>query len=139
MGSPKQQTEKRRSSATAGWSKPAYAAVNCLPKRCTTPCSILWPSFATANLRTTPPSSWWPFHRSPCDSPSTVESLLTDANFCSNSVREVTHREIAEGLHLYRESITSALGGLRKAGIIAIGTKCIRIVDRSRLERASCE
>jgi DNA-binding transcriptional regulator LsrR (DeoR family) len=54
-------------------------------------------------------------------------------------VREVTHKEIAERLHLYRESITSAFGGLRNAGIIAIGTKCIRIVDRTRLERASCE
>ena len=37
-------------------------------------------------------------------------------------MREVTHKEIAERLHLYQESVTSALGGLRKAGIIAIGT-----------------
>lgn len=56
-----------------------------------------------------------------------------------NSVRDVTHREIAERLHVYRESVTSALGELRKAGIIAIGRKCIRIVDPARLERASRE
>ncbi len=56
-----------------------------------------------------------------------------------NSVRNLTHREIAERLRVYRESATSALGQLRKAGIIAIERKSIRIVDRARLERASRE
>lgn len=69
--------------------------------------------------------------------PRLAKLLLNDAE--ENSVRDVTHREIAERLHVYRESVTSALGELRKAGIIAIGRKCIRIVDPARLERASRE
>jgi DNA-binding transcriptional regulator LsrR (DeoR family) len=54
-------------------------------------------------------------------------------------VSDLTHKEIAERLRVYRESATSALGELRKAGIIAIERKRIRIVDRARLERASRE
>jgi CRP-like cAMP-binding protein len=54
-------------------------------------------------------------------------------------VRDLTHKQIAERLGVYRESATSALGQLRKAGIIAIERKCIRVVDRGRLERASRE
>ena len=69
--------------------------------------------------------------------PRLAKLILKDAE--ENSVRDLTHREIAERLHVYRESVTSALGELRKAGIIAIGRKCIRIVDRTRLERASRE
>jgi CRP-like cAMP-binding protein len=51
----------------------------------------------------------------------------------------VTHKEIAEYLRVYRESATAALGALRKAGIIAVGRKQIRILDRARLERAARE
>lgn len=54
-------------------------------------------------------------------------------------VRDLTHKEIAQQLRVYRESATSALGELRKAGIISIERKCIRILDRPRLERASRE
>lgn len=53
--------------------------------------------------------------------PRLAKLLLNDAE--ENSVRDVTHREIAERLHAYGESVTSALGELRKAGIIAIGRK----------------
>lgn len=54
-------------------------------------------------------------------------------------IRNMTHRQIAEHLHVYRESATEALGELRKAGIIAIERKQIRIIHRGRLERASGE
>jgi CRP/FNR family transcriptional regulator, dissimilatory nitrate respiration regulator len=54
-------------------------------------------------------------------------------------VKGITHKEIAEYLRVYRESATTALGELRKAGIIAIERKRIRIVDRARLERAARE
>jgi len=54
-------------------------------------------------------------------------------------VQGITHNDIAEHLRVYRESATAALGELRKAGIIAVGRKQIRILDRSRLERASRE
>jgi CRP-like cAMP-binding protein len=63
--------------------------------------------------------------------------LLSNAE--DNCVRDLTHKEIAERLRVYRESATSALGELRKAGIIAIERKCIRITNRARLERASRE
>src|SRR5215831_16075276 len=54
-------------------------------------------------------------------------------------VRNLTHKELAQHLHVYRESATAALGELKKAGIIAIGRKQIRILHRARLERAARE
>ena len=42
-------------------------------------------------------------------------------------------------LRVYRESVTAALGELRKAGIIAVDRKRIRVLNRIRLERASRE
>ena len=69
--------------------------------------------------------------------PRIAKLLLNDAK--DDCVHDVTHKEIAERLRVYRESATSALGELRKAGIIAIRRKCIRITNRARLERASRE
>jgi CRP-like cAMP-binding protein len=54
-------------------------------------------------------------------------------------VRNVTHKELAQVLRVYRESATTALGELRKAGIIAVQRKQIRILQRERLERAARE
>jgi CRP/FNR family transcriptional regulator len=54
-------------------------------------------------------------------------------------VEKLTHRDIAERLRVYRESVTSALGELRRAGIISVERKRIRILNRARLERASRE
>jgi len=54
-------------------------------------------------------------------------------------VCNATHKEIAERLRVYRETVTSAIGELRKAGIIAVERKRIRILDHARLERASRE
>jgi CRP-like cAMP-binding protein len=54
-------------------------------------------------------------------------------------VEALTHKEIAERLCVYRESVTSALGELRRAGIVSIERKRIRILDRARLLRASRE
>lgn len=54
-------------------------------------------------------------------------------------IRDVTHAEIAERLRVFRESATSALGELRKAGIIKVERKRIEILDRARLERAARE
>lgn len=69
--------------------------------------------------------------------PRLAKLLLTSAE--NDCVRDLTHREIAERLRVYRESATSALGELRNAGIIAIERKRIRITDRARLERAARE
>jgi CRP-like cAMP-binding protein len=54
-------------------------------------------------------------------------------------VENLTHREIAGHLRVYRESATVALGELKKAGIISVDRKQIRIIQRSRLERAARE
>jgi CRP-like cAMP-binding protein len=54
-------------------------------------------------------------------------------------VRDFTHEEIAVRLRVYRESATAAIGELRKAGIIVVQRKRIRILDRLRLERAARE
>jgi CRP-like cAMP-binding protein len=54
-------------------------------------------------------------------------------------IENFTHREIAEQLRVYRESATVALGELKKARIISVDRKQIRIIRRSRLERAARE
>ncbi len=54
-------------------------------------------------------------------------------------IEDLTHQEIAERLHVYRESVTTVLGELRKAGIIAVDRKRIRVLNRARLKRASRE
>ncbi len=54
-------------------------------------------------------------------------------------VRNLTHRDLAQYLRVYRESATSALGELKKAGIISVKRKEIRILHRARLERAARE
>lgn len=54
-------------------------------------------------------------------------------------VRNLTHKALAQHLRVYRESATAALGELKKAGIIEIGRKQIRILHRARLERAARE
>jgi len=50
-----------------------------------------------------------------------------------NCVRNMTLKDIAEQLHVYRESTTTALGEMRKAGTLATGRRNIRILDRPRL------
>ena len=67
-----------------------------------------------------------------------IASLILD-RAQEECVEDLTHQEIAQNLRVYRESVTAALGELRKAGIIAIGRKRIRILNRPRLERAASE
>lgn len=54
-------------------------------------------------------------------------------------VADMTHKELASHLGLHRESITATLGELRRAGIIAIERKTIRILHAERLARAAQE
>lgn len=54
-------------------------------------------------------------------------------------VRDLTHKELAQQLRVYRESATVALGELKKAGIIEVERKQIRILHKTRLERAARE
>jgi CRP/FNR family transcriptional regulator, cyclic AMP receptor protein len=67
-----------------------------------------------------------------------IASLLLE-RAQEDCVEDLTHQEIAQHLRVYRESVTTALGELRKAGIIGIGRKHIRILNRLRLERAARE
>ena len=69
--------------------------------------------------------------------PRLAKLLLESAE--NDCIRGLTHRQIAEHLRVYRESATAALGELRKAGIIAVDRKQIRILARARLERATRE
>ena len=69
--------------------------------------------------------------------PRLAKLLLAKAQ--GHCVHNMTHKEIGDHLHVYRESATTALGELRKAGIIAIERKRIRIIDWARLERAARE
>lgn len=69
--------------------------------------------------------------------PRLAKLLLESAE--NECIRGLTHRQIAEHLRVYRESATAALGELRKAGIIAVDRKQIRILERARLERATRE
>jgi CRP/FNR family transcriptional regulator, cyclic AMP receptor protein len=54
-------------------------------------------------------------------------------------VTGLTHKDLASHLGAHRESITAALGELRRAGIVAIERKKIRILRRGRLEHATEE
>ena len=54
-------------------------------------------------------------------------------------VAGMTHKDMADHLAVHRESITATLGELRRAGIVMIERKTIRILHRERLERAARE
>ena len=54
-------------------------------------------------------------------------------------VHNLTHKDIAEHLRVYRESATAALGELKTAGIVEVKRKQIRILSHNRLERAARE
>lgn len=69
--------------------------------------------------------------------PRLAQLLLTRAE--KGCLKGLTHKDIAVHLRVYRESATAALGELRKAGIISVERKQIRIVDEARLERAARE
>ncbi len=69
--------------------------------------------------------------------PRMASLLLRSAE--GDTVRGWTHKELAQQLRVYRESATAALGEMRRAGIISVHRKHIRILERSRLERAARE
>src|SRR5271168_4163894 len=64
-----------------------------------------------------------------------LATLLLD-NADNGVVSGMTHKELAAILGLHRESITATLGELRRAGIIKIERRTIRILQLERLERA---
>jgi CRP-like cAMP-binding protein len=69
--------------------------------------------------------------------PRLAKLLLEKAE--ADCIHNMTHQDIAQHLRVYRESATAALGELKKAGIIEVERKRIRIVHLRRLERAARE
>ena len=48
----------------------------------------------------------------------------------------ITHEEISRVCDLSRQTVTTILGAMRDAGIVELGLRSIRVVDRARLEHA---
>ncbi|MCI0485237.1 MAG: Crp/Fnr family transcriptional regulator [Blastocatellia bacterium] len=69
--------------------------------------------------------------------PRIASLLMREAK--EDEVKGLSHQDLAERLGVHRESATIALNELKTAGIIEIGRKRIKIVDRKRLERAAAE
>ena len=65
--------------------------------------------------------------------PARVAALLVRESK-GDAVDGLTHQDIADRLGVYRETATNALNELKAAGLIEIGRKHIRLLDRERLE-----
>jgi CRP-like cAMP-binding protein len=70
--------------------------------------------------------------------PARVAALLVRESK-GDSVDGLTHQDIADRLGVYRETATNALNELKTAGLVEIGRKHIRILDRERLQRIAGE
>jgi CRP/FNR family cyclic AMP-dependent transcriptional regulator len=70
--------------------------------------------------------------------PARVAALLVRESK-GDSVDGLTHQDIADRLGVYRETATNALNELKSAGLVEIGRKHIRILDRERLQRIAGE
>jgi CRP/FNR family cyclic AMP-dependent transcriptional regulator len=70
--------------------------------------------------------------------PARVAALLVRESK-GDSVDGLTHQDIADRLGVYRETATNALNDLKAAGLVEIGRKHIRILDRERLRRIAGE
>jgi CRP-like cAMP-binding protein len=70
--------------------------------------------------------------------PARVAALLVRESK-GDSVDGLTHQDIADRLGVYRETATNALNELKAAGLVEIGRKHIRILDRERLRRIAGE
>jgi CRP/FNR family cyclic AMP-dependent transcriptional regulator len=66
--------------------------------------------------------------------PARVAALLVRESK-GDAVDGLTHQDIADRLGVYRETATNALNELKTAGLIEIGRKHIRLLDRERLAR----
>jgi CRP-like cAMP-binding protein len=62
--------------------------------------------------------------------------LLEEANDCG-SVAGLSHQDLAERLGTYRETVSQVVGRFRDEGLIAVGQRYIRILDRTGLDMYS--
>jgi CRP-like cAMP-binding protein len=65
--------------------------------------------------------------------------LLLAADRLDAAVIPITHDMLSMNLGVRRAGVTSLLGRLQKAGVIAIGRAACEIVDRAALEARACE
>jgi CRP/FNR family transcriptional regulator, cyclic AMP receptor protein len=70
--------------------------------------------------------------------PARVAALLVRESK-GDAVDGLTHQDIADRLGVYRETATNALNELKTAGLIEIGRKHIRLLDRERLQSIAGE
>lgn len=70
--------------------------------------------------------------------PARVAALLVRESR-GDAVDGLTHQDIADRLGVYRETATNALNELKAAGLIEIGRKHIRLLDRARLQSIAGE
>jgi CRP/FNR family cyclic AMP-dependent transcriptional regulator len=70
--------------------------------------------------------------------PARVAALLVRESK-GGAVDGLTHQDIADRLGVYRETATNALNELKAAGLVEIGRKHIRLLDRERLSLAAGE
>jgi CRP-like cAMP-binding protein len=66
--------------------------------------------------------------------PTRLASLLLLESEGLSAVDGLSHQDLAERLATYRETVSQVLGRFRNEGLIAIGPRCIRILDRPGLE-----
>ena len=79
-----------------------------------------------------------------CNRAHTIEQrsarwLLMTADRVGSNDFKLTHQFLSFMLGVRRAGVTVALGGLQKAGLISYRRGAVRILDRARLQRTSCE
>jgi CRP-like cAMP-binding protein len=65
--------------------------------------------------------------------------LLTLLDRTRTNEFQISHEQIAERLSIRRAGVTSQLGEFEKMGAIEAGRRRIKIIDREKLKRFSCE
>jgi CRP/FNR family cyclic AMP-dependent transcriptional regulator len=66
--------------------------------------------------------------------PTRLAALLLLEEDGHGSVAGLSHQDLADRLATYRETVSQLLGRFRNEGLIAVGPRCIRILDRAGLD-----
>lgn len=66
--------------------------------------------------------------------PTRLAALLLQEDAGRGFVAGLTHQDLADRLATYRETVSQVLGRFRNEGLISIGPRCIRILDRAGLQ-----
>jgi CRP-like cAMP-binding protein len=66
--------------------------------------------------------------------PTRLAALLLLESDGLGAVVGLSHQDLADRLATYRETVSQVLGRFRNEGLIAVGPRCIRILDRAGLD-----